>query len=62
MAIRRPLPGLAPTTVPHRPFRRGRLLSGGAAPCVDGSPLARAWLTSAELVGAAMCSTCRCGT
>ena len=32
---------------------------GGLAPCVDGSPLARAFLdASARLVGAAMCSTC----
>jgi hypothetical protein len=37
----------------------GRNAKGGLSPCVDGSPLARGILYgSAELVGAAMCSTC----
>jgi hypothetical protein len=31
-------------------------------PCVDGSELARAFFTYAALVGAAMCSACRCGS
>ena len=31
-------------------------------PCVDGSGLARAFFTFAGLVGAAMCSACRCGS
>ena len=31
-------------------------------PCVDGSWLARAFFTYAALVGAAMCSACRCGS
>jgi hypothetical protein len=32
------------------------------APCVDGSPLARAFLMFCSSVGAAMCSACLCGT
>jgi len=31
-------------------------------PCVDGSELARDIFTFAELVGAAMCSACLCGS
>jgi hypothetical protein len=31
-------------------------------PCVDGSELARTFFTFAALVGAAMCSACRCGS
>ncbi len=32
------------------------------APCVDGSPLARAFLMFCPSVGAAMCAACLCGT
>ena len=31
-------------------------------PCMDGSELARTFFTYAALVGAAMCSACRCGS
>jgi hypothetical protein len=34
----------------------------GLGPCVDGSELARAFFTSAALVGAAMCSAYQCGS
>ena len=40
---------------PGRPYVR-------FAPCVDGSPLARAFLMFCPSVGAAMCAACLCGT
>src|SRR5574338_648868 len=36
--------------------------SAQTPPCVDGSPLARGFFGDASLVGAAVCSTCWCGT
>jgi len=52
-----PMSGLPPIATELRTSLEVRFV-----PCVDGSELARTFFTYAALVGAAMCSACRCGS